>query len=179
MNETSIDIYNLAKCNVLDEKGSPVSMGSLWRESKAVLVFLRHFACIACRAHASQVWEHRETYKQNNSNLIFIGNGAAQYIAGFKRDLGLEEATIYTDPTRAVFRFAGLKRNLLNFASIDSAKNALSLYRQGHRQKQLGAQGDHLQLGGVLVITPDNRIAFHFVSKSLGDHPDSEELAAK
>lgn len=103
----------------------------------------------------------------------------AQYIAGFKRDLGLKGATIYTDPTRAVFRFAGLKLNILNFVSIDSAKNALSLYRQGHRQKQLGAQGDHLQLGGVLVITPDNRVLFHFASKALGDHPDSEELATK
>lgn len=176
MSESAIDLYNLSKCNVLDESGTTIEAGRLWQDSKAVLVFLRHFACIACRAHAVQVWEHREIYEKNNSKLVFIGNGSPRYIEGFKKSLGLEESTIYTDPSLTTFRFAGLRRGFRSLVSIGSIKNAVALYKQGHRQNQLQAQGDHWQLGGVLVITPKNEIAFHFVSKSLGDLPDSDTI---
>jgi peroxiredoxin len=174
-----IDIYNLSKCEVLDENGAKRRIGEFWRSSKVVLVFLRHFACIACRAHAAQVWAHRAVYEKNNSKLVFIGNGAPQYIEGFKRELGLEEAQIFTDPTLLSFRFSGLKRSILGLVSVATAKNALKLYKEGHRQKQLGAQGDHLQLGGILVITPENKVTYHFVSESLGDTPDSNEFHAR
>jgi hypothetical protein len=34
---------DLAKMTVLDEHGSSIELGSLWREKTAVLVFVRHF----------------------------------------------------------------------------------------------------------------------------------------
>ncbi len=34
---------DLARMNVLDERGEPVPLGSLWRDRTAVLVFVRHF----------------------------------------------------------------------------------------------------------------------------------------
>jgi hypothetical protein len=34
---------DLAKLTVLDESGTPIELGTLWRDRPAVLVFLRHF----------------------------------------------------------------------------------------------------------------------------------------
>jgi hypothetical protein len=34
---------DLAKLTVLDEKGTSVELGTLWRDRTAVLVFTRHF----------------------------------------------------------------------------------------------------------------------------------------
>lgn len=34
---------DLAKLEVLDDKGGKIELGSLWREKTAVLVFIRHF----------------------------------------------------------------------------------------------------------------------------------------
>jgi hypothetical protein len=34
---------DLAKLTVLDEQGSTIELGTLWRDRPAVLVFLRHF----------------------------------------------------------------------------------------------------------------------------------------
>jgi hypothetical protein len=34
---------DLAKLTVLDEKGTKVELGTLWRDKPAVLVFTRHF----------------------------------------------------------------------------------------------------------------------------------------
>jgi len=148
-----------------------VEAGDLWKSSKAVLVFLRHFACIACRAHAAQVWAHREVYEKSQTKVVFIGNGPPGFIRQFKEDLGLEGATIYTDPSLESFRHCGLKRGFFELVSYRSVANAVTLYNQGYRQLSTKHQGDPWQLGGIVVVTPDNRVAYHFVSEALGDFP--------
>ncbi len=37
-------------------------------------------------------------------------------------------------------------------------------------------KGSPLQLGGAVMITPDNRVTYYFQSKSAGDHPAITEL---
>jgi hypothetical protein len=39
----SANADDLGKLNVLDEAGGKLTLGSLWRERTAVLVFVRHF----------------------------------------------------------------------------------------------------------------------------------------
>lgn len=38
-----VDISEFGKLQVLDPKGVPMDLASLWREQPAVLVFVRHF----------------------------------------------------------------------------------------------------------------------------------------
>jgi peroxiredoxin len=178
MAASNVDIFNLSKCIVEDQNGHRIEMGSLWRNHVVVFVFLRHFGCIACRAHAVQVWAERERYEKINAKLIFIGNGDRKYIEGFKQELGLDKAIILTDRTLAAFRFAGLKRGITSLVNPTSLANAVKLYKEGHRQKELAAKGDHFQMGGVLVMRPDNQVGFHFVSEALGDFPEDEVPAS-
>jgi hypothetical protein len=174
-----IDLYNLAKCSVQNENGEPIELGTLWREQRTMLIFLRHFACIACRAHATQVWQRREFYERNKVNVAFIGNGNAHFIENFKKDLGLTGAQVYTDPSLATFRLCGFRRGFLALVSVKTIANASSLYAKGNRQTQLTAEGDHWQLGGVVVITPDNKVPFHFISEALGDFPPEKDAEAE
>ena len=44
---------------VQDERGAELRLGDLWREQPAVLVFLRHYGCVFCRAHAVQLHRAR------------------------------------------------------------------------------------------------------------------------
>ena len=38
--------------------------------------------------------------------------------------------------------------------------------------------GDFWQLGGVLVVKPDGKIAYHFISDELGDHaPETDVMS--
>ncbi len=39
-------------------------------------------------------------------------------------------------------------------------------------------QGDALQLGGAVTITPDNRLSYYFKSTAAGEHPEVAELLA-
>jgi peroxiredoxin len=176
METPSIDLYHFARCRLIADNGESVEAGDLWRDSKVMFVFLRHFACIACRAHAKQIWEKREAYEKSNTRVVFVGNGLPIYAAEFRKDMELEGIALYTDPTLESFRHCGFKRGFLNLVSAKSVMNAGKLFLQGHRQSSLDTKGgDHWQLGGVVVINPDNTVGFHFISEALGDFPPSKD----
>jgi peroxiredoxin len=172
-----LDLKALAQCAVLDENGQKVPFSFFWRDHTALLIFLRHFACIACRAHAQEVWADRAKYEANGARIKFIGNGSSDFIKKFKEDLGILEAPVYTDPTLESFKIAGFKRGFLISIGPQAIKNFLVLKNQGHQSaKYEKAAGDLWQLGGVLVVRPDNRVSYQYISHILGDFPPEKDV---
>jgi peroxiredoxin len=172
-----IDSARLGRCVVKDETGKEVRLGGSWTEKPAILVFLRHFACIACRAHAAQVWHEREKYEQNGAKIVFVGNGSPDYIQKFKVDLGINDAVIVTDPTLRSFWIAGFKRGFLASLGPTSIKNGIGLFAKGHSQKMPSkASGDLWQLGGVIVVRADGRVTYQYISQATGDFPPEKDI---
>ena len=168
----STDIALLSQLEVIDENSKKVKLGDFWRMEKVLLVFLRHFACIACRAHAVKVWKDREKYQKQGTKIVFISNGAPHFIKGFRDELNIKDAPVYTDPSLETFRLCGFKRSAIATLSPKSVVNATKLFVEGHRQGSMaGEVGDYWQLGGVLEVHPGNRVAFHYVSQCTGDYP--------
>lgn len=180
--EDSVDIVTLANTLIKDSSGNSIKMGHLWAKQNVVLVFLRHFACIACRAHAIQVWTGREKYEKSGAKLIFIGNGSPDYIEHFRKELQLDPAVVLTDPSLQSFYAAGFKRGFFRIVQPHSVINAAKLALKGFKQAAYTKEaGTHWQLGGVLAISTNGKVLYHFISHSLGDFPpesDIEEISA-
>lgn len=105
-----------------------------------------------------------------------VGNGAPHFIAGF-RELTGYRGSIYTDPERAAYRAAELRRGLSTVLTFGTLRRSIGAFRRGYRQGR--TQGDALQQGGTLVIAPDGRILLHHISVGPGDHaPEATILAA-
>lgn len=174
---TNLDVNKLGQQKVLNEKGESLALSSLWQDQTAILIFLRHFGCITCRAHAQEVWEKRSEYQKAGAKIYFIGNGAPYFIGKFKKELKIFEAPVFTDPTLKAFDQAGFKRGLLATLNPTSLKNSVSLLAQGHRQGTTGGDaGDLWQLGGVVVIKPDGALLYHYISEAAGDYPPEKDL---
>lgn len=173
----SINTAALTHCEVIDENNRRVPLYKLWEEQTSIFVFLRHFACIACRAHAKEVWKNRERYEKAGAKIHFIGNGSPHFIEGFKEDLGLQEASVFTDPERQAFRAAEFKKGFFSCLGPLAVANGLKLIKNGHKQvKYTKGMGDLWQLGGVLVVKPESRIALHYISEQLGDFPTDKDI---
>ena len=153
----------------------------LWAHHSIVFIFLRHFACIGCRAHAVQVWQDRERYEGGGAKIVFVGNGSPDFIERFREDLKLGEALIFTDPSLEVFKAAGFKHGFFAVVQPSSVLNVVKLAREGHRQVAHSPEaGTHWQLGGVIAISKAGKLLYHFISESVGDHapnPDIEVIA--
>jgi len=116
-----------------------------------------------------------EEIERAGAGLHVIGNGVPRFIAGFRDDTGYRGA-IYTDPTLAVYRATEMRRGAGTFLHPRAWANGLRAFRAGFRQARV--QGDAEQTGGVLIVTPDGRVPYHYVSKVAGDHPPVDAILA-
>lgn len=176
-NAPGVDIEQLAVTRIFAGPRQPLLVGQLWQKQTAILVFLRHFACIACRAHATQVWADREKYERSGARIIFIGNGEPNWIESFRLDLGIEQGVVLTDPTLLSFEAAGLRSGFFDLISPKSAMNMMKLAKDGYRQTPYTKDaGSHWQMGGILAVNKHGKGLFHFASKAVGDFPDEPYL---
>jgi peroxiredoxin len=175
--EIEIEVEALAECMVSGENGNSMRLGELWAEGPAILVFLRHFACIACRAHASEVWKSRARLEKSGAKIRFIGVGAPDYIKKFKEDLSIVDAIVVTDPSLLSFRIAGFKRGFLNNFGPRSIINLIQLSRRGYEfQAPESGTGDTWQLGGTLVVSQNGRVTYQFISEVQGDFSPEKDF---
>jgi peroxiredoxin len=173
----NVNVVKLANLNVLTPEGNTFVLGRVWKHQTAILVFLRHFACMACRAHAQQVWDKREEYEKSGGKIIFIGNGAPSYIDKFKKDLNLGDALVLTDPTLEVFNSAGFRRGFFYLVRLKTIITGAKLAIAGYQQKKYTKEaGIHSQLGGVMVINQRGEAIYHYISEYFGDFPEEAHI---
>ncbi len=168
-NQKKVDILSLNRLRVLDEKNEYIVLSSLWRDNPAILVFIRHFGCISCRAHVEQVWSKKNELQKNGTKIFFIGSGSPYLINQFRLDCNIKEARIFTDPGLESFTASGLIHT--NTKNLDSAslKKIAELEKLGYSLKIIENDGDDTQLGGIVAMKPPGIVTYHFISTYIGD----------
>ncbi len=175
LNSNSIDFINFSNCIILTEDKKEIKISTLWKNQTIVFIFLRHFSCISCRAHADQVWKNKEIYEKNGAKVVFVGNGQVEHIKIFKEDLKIESAIVCTDPELHTFKIIGFKRGIVSTIGPKALLNRLELSKAGYQQiAKHKDDGDRWQLGGVLVVNSLGKILFKYLSEVFGDHPEAE-----
>ena len=157
-----------------------------------MLAFVRHFGCLLCREQVLQLRREIDTIHAHGAELVVIGNGKRQLAGAFREDLQLD-TPLYVDTARASYRALGMKRGIARtLGSWRTWIGNLRALHGGFRQKRVrvilrwwsqsipvlipGTQGDAWQLGGVLVVLPDGRVPYRYLSSVVGDHPPPSEV---
>ena len=83
---------------------------------------------------------------------------------------------LFTDPNRDSYKYLKLKSGLTDIIGMTSFAQTFSAFKSGFKPGSL--QGNALQLGGAIVVTPEGNITYFFISSAAGDHPPVEELLA-
>jgi peroxiredoxin len=165
----------LARMTVLDASRTAIVLGTLWAERPAVLVFVRHFGCIHCRAHVIDLVRRIDLVRKAGAELVIVGSGTPNFIAGFRDETGWD-GPVYVDPSLEVYKAAQLERGVLKTFSPLAIGKTIGAFASGVRQGR--TQGDPWQQGGTLVIAPDHAVLWHHVSKRSGDNARPEDIAA-
>lgn len=120
-----------------------------------------------------QLHRARAQIEEAGADLIVIGNGTPNFIAGFRERTGFD-GTVYTDPERNAYRALRLRRSVRSSVNLRTLSRAVSAYRKGNRQTR--TQGDPWQLGGVFVVATSGALVYEQRSEYAGDHPLVEEI---
>lgn len=176
MKTPDIDIGQLFEAQVQDESGKSLALGDLAQGKPTLIVFLRHFGCIACTEHVQDLKPHFDEFNMLGVQTILIGLGKPRFIPGFIERTGIEKfgLTVVTDPTLKIHELLNLKRSVFSAIGPRAVKNALRAFSKGMGQSSV--EGDPLQQGGTLLLDGTGLVIHYHRDRSLGDHADPNDI---
>jgi hypothetical protein len=122
-----------------------------------------------------QLHRERGAIRATGAELFVIGNGTPNFVAGFREQTGWQ-GPIYTDPSLAVYRAAGLKRSVMRTLDPRQLGSTIRAFARGARQGR--KQGDTWQQGGVLVVAPGGDVMWHHASERADDNATAAQIVA-
>lgn len=166
----------LADAMVIDRAGESARLGEHWDERPALLVFLRHFACLTCHEHVTMLMPRVHELRALGLSVVFVGNGEHRYIDGFIERTGVlpELVDVVTDPSLEAFKAAGMIHGFWTAFGWGALLNVVKAFLMGFRQKSI--EGDNLQQGGMVVIDAEGKVAFEHADRVTGDHADTGDV---
>ncbi|XP_028637076.1 peroxiredoxin-like 2C isoform X2 [Grammomys surdaster] len=132
----------VAELPVLDASGRRVTFGALFRERRAVVVFVRHFLCYVCKEYVEDLAKIPKSFlREADVTLIVIGQSSYHHIEPFCKLTGYSHE-IYVDPEREIYKRLGMKRG----EEISSSGNNIHFV---HRDRN---RLDHKPINSVLQL---------------------------
>lgn len=161
----------LADAEVVAADGARVRLGSLWDDADALVVFVRQFGCAGCSEHVAELMPRLGELDALGVRTAIVGSGSPEQMLGFVDRLALHDTRVrvFTDPSLASFRAAGLERSLWGTVGPVALLQLARAVTRGHRNS-LPPEGDFSQQGGTLLVKKGGEIALYDRQAHLGDH---------
>lgn len=126
-----------------------------------------------CREQAARFQDRLSAFEALGVKVVGVGNGTAPMASDFIAQFAITY-DVYTDPSREVFRLAGMRHKLgLGLRSLGRAARAMA---RGNMQGK--TQGDPFQQGGILAVDPDGAVWFEHADEAAGAHVDVDVVLA-
>ena len=159
---------------ILTPQNEKIRLGDLWSEHPVLIVLVRHFGCLFCRAQLHDLQNIWKKILSLGIAPIVVGNGTVLMAQDFIEQTGLI-VPLYTNPERNVYDALGTKRPTLTaLLSPQLWWVGFKTLIKGFFPKQV--QGDAAQLGGVFLIDTNGVVQFAYRSAYAGDNPSADVL---
>ena len=157
---------------VLNVKGKPVSLSSLWVKRPLVLAFTRHFGCTQCKEMLDELVAGRDKIKKAGLDIAVITQGVPAETALFM-DEHAPGLLALSDPQRTAYRAYGLERGTLfqTFLNLKVWRAVSRSRRKGYLVETPPEGQDAMQMSGTFIISPQGRVLLPFYYDNIADHP--------
>jgi peroxiredoxin len=158
---------------LLDVKGNPVRLSSLWQKDVLVLAFTRHFGCPQCKEMVDQLIDSHQSLRDRGLRLVIVSHASAESAKAFCEERA-PSATCLADPNRGAYRAYGLYRGTM-WQTLISPRIWLSNRRlarvKGYKPEVPHKGQDAYQMSGTFIIGTDGRIRLPYYYEDIADHP--------
>ncbi|XP_056380374.1 peroxiredoxin-like 2C isoform X2 [Hyla sarda] len=170
------DLELAATCLLRDQYGKTLEFGDLYRDSTAIIIFVRNFLCYTCKEYVEDLAKVPKSYlKAAGVRLIVIGQSSYQHIQQFC-SLTKFSHEIYVDTGREIYCKLGMKKGESSSSSgsphvkSNMITGSVKSIWRAMKSPAFDFQGDPAQQGGALIVGPGNRV--HFLHRDLNryDH---------
>lgn len=125
-----------------------------------------------------QLHRDRDRFAAAGANLVVIGQGTPRHAQHFREEYGLDGLEILVDPDREAYAAAGAK--VATMTELIGPRSVASGLKRAatERVMQGPVKGHPAQLGGVLVVAQDGRIAWAHLAENAADNPPNDDVIA-
>ncbi|KAI0707772.1 AhpC/TSA antioxidant enzyme-domain-containing protein [Earliella scabrosa] len=179
-------VAKAAALNVFDAEGNQLSFGSLFRDQKTIVVFIRHFFCGSCQQYVMHLASVRkDALEQANIRLVVIGCGDWKVINSYCKNTDFQ-GSMFADPSRALYTTFGMveslemtpagqeKRSYLGRSYIGNVVK--SIWTASKTPTLIGKQGNISQNGGEFIFGPGETCTFASRMRHTEDHVEVDDL---
>jgi peroxiredoxin len=171
-----MDLNALSALSLPDREGTPHRLGDLWRDTPAVLVFLRHFGCLHCREHAVELRDRYEDLQRKGIELVAIGTGDQRYAGAFVRDEHIPYLVLVDDDAKAARAASVGVASWYRLLHPSTWPATVATWKRGYRVHQPGKRVT--QLGATFVIGPGDQVRYSHVDADSTDHASVPDVLA-
>jgi peroxiredoxin len=160
----------------VDKAGRQIQLSDLWSGAGKglLLVFLRHFSCLFCKAQIGDLKAHYQQIRDAGYDVAAVGQGSEARAARFAEDNHLP-FPVFGDKQRETYNAYGLTSDRFGSFLVPDA------YRAGIKALMGGylpgmPEGSLTQNPGVFLIDRDGRILRERIGQHAGDFATIPEI---
>ncbi|XP_075684854.1 peroxiredoxin-like 2C isoform X2 [Rhinoderma darwinii] len=171
------DLELAATCLLKDQYGKTFEFGDLYRDRKAIIIFVRNFLCYTCKEYVEDLAKIPKSYLQAaDVRLLVIGQSSYLHIQQFCSLTGYHHE-LYVDTDKDIYCKLGMKKGESSTNSSGSPHVKSNMFTgsiksiwRAMKSPAFDFQGDPAQQGGALIVGPGNKV--HFLHRDMNryDH---------
>jgi len=179
-------LHSASTIEVFDSNGARVQFGSLYRDKKTLIIWIRHFHCGLCLDFVGDLISKvtPTELEQAGAGVVIIGCGEWNLLKPYSDLLELR-FPIYADPGIKTYTALGMTRRTLDGGPDDKVpsyikhskiKGIVVAIANALKMGKLKGSGDIKQLGGEMVIGPGDQVVYSHRMANTRDHSEVEDL---
>ncbi|XP_063770827.1 peroxiredoxin-like 2C isoform X2 [Pseudophryne corroboree] len=165
------DLELAAGCLLRDRSGRSFQFGDLYRDSKAIIVFVRNFLCYTCKEYVEDLAKIPKSFLEKaDVRLIVIGQSSYLHIQQFCSLTGYPHE-MYVNTDRDIYTKLGMKKGETSTSSgsphvkSNFISGSIKSIWRAIKSPAFDFQGDPAQQGGSVIVGPGNRV--HFLHRDM------------
>jgi len=162
---------------LLDTKGKPVQLSSLWANQPLLLSFTRHFGCTQCKEMLDEIVAGQDRIHKAGLAIAIIMQGTPEATALFAKQFA-PGLMCLSDPERKAYKAFGLVRgNLFQTFLNPKVWSAISESRKkGYQVEPAPVGQDAMLMSGTFIISKEGRVELPYYYDNIADHPSLDLL---
>lgn len=152
---------------IFTNQGNPLS--ALTKQSRILLVFLRHFGCPFCREALDDLASVKPQLDQLGIKIVFVHLAEEMYADVYLAEHGLASEEHISDPDMSLYEYFGLQKG--GFRELYGLKVWSRVIQLMHTPKVNQQLGNSHQMPGLFLLHQE-QITNSFIHHSAADRPD-------
>jgi len=154
---------------------APTRVGGLWTERPLVLVHLRHFGCLFCRAHLTRLRDYHQRIDRRGGRVVAIGTGDLEYGRQIQAEMRFTFPLLVDEALQTYGAVEAGRGHLTDWALPGVMRaGELAAAETGVRH---GPPGKHMSvLGATHVIYPGGSVPFAWLNSDFSEDAPLERV---